>query len=835
MLKLILGNTTYATSITVAVFLGGLALGAALVRNRADALRNRIRTYAFIELGISVFALLVPFFLRTVDSFYVLIYRNVAPSPPLILLLQIVFSTLILLIPSTMMGTTLPILSGWLVKRADLAGHKAGILYAFNTFGAFTGTFVSGFYLIRIIGIYPTMYIAVGLNFILAGAALYVSRLKEKQGTKEKVPEMKRGYTIPLKKKFTFPAFTVNFWLFTGGFAALGFEILWVRTIVHFLQAEIYVFSSILCVYLIGYALGVYGGSWLVRKVSNHFMVYGFMIQVLGFFGILYIPALILLYRTHTVQFLPVTLFLMKQNGIFLPLFYCTILFLLPSICMGIGYPLLIQMKRRFSSSTGNTVARAYSITTSGNVLGSLATGFIFIPAMGSQASMYLLGGVCFLAGLLAIPFITHPYRRYLSVLLCTGGLIFIVTYPRNELLKWINTCEGKNINPTKLLEVVEGINTTASVHYYENMKGKVISTAGINVAGDMMMLRQTQKVQGHLPVIFHGDPQKVLTVGFGSGELTRLLTLHEIPDITCVEISPEMVELAKRHFSHLNLGDELEAKVRMIYMDAKNYLHLTDSTYDIIMNDSIWPGWFADSSSLYTLEYFMEGKRLLNSDGLYSTWLPVNLPALSLKSILKTFDEVFENTIVIYPHYTGSQHMLLIGQKKNHKYSYRKMKDEYEKNEHIQKSLQLIGIRHINDVIDFVFTSSSSVTNFTGDTPLNTDYFPVVEFDPERHRERYNPVFHWIQLRSLFFNTERIDYTDLLSFEGLDHTEQENVLDELRKSQKANTYLFGAIFSPVFKQKMQLLEQGLRIDPGNPDLLSWKRLILAKERMKNR
>ena len=618
----------------------------------------------------------------------------------------------------------------------------------------------------------------------------------------------------------------VNIWLFTSGFVALGYEILWVRTVVHFLQAEIYVFSSILCVYLIGYALGVYAGSRLVRIVSNHFVIFGILLQLLGLTGVLYLPALTTVYRSHTTLLFPATLFFVKHGGIFLPLFYSFLLFFLPSVIMGLGYPFLIQMKRTHGSGTGDTVARAYSITTTGNVLGSLVTGFVLIPLIGSQASMHLLSIIALMAGLLAIPFYSAVFRRLIPAAGFLAGLVIVFASPRDGLLKLINTCEGKNLHPTKLLEVLEGLNTTASVHYYEDLKGKVISTAGFNVAGDMLHLRQTQKAQGHIPLIFHGNPRKVLTVGFGSGELTRVLTLHDIPDITCVEISPEIVELAIRHFSHINLGADLEKKVRMIYMDAKNYMHLADTEYDVIMNDAIWPGWFAESSSLYTKEYFMEGKEMLREEGLYSSWLPVNVPSRSLKSILRTFDEVFENTLVLYPHHTVSQHLLLIGQKKAHKYSYPAMKREYGKNDRIRESLGLIGVRGVDDVIDFILTSSPSLRKFTGDVPVNSDYNPVVEYDPGRQKNRYNPIFHWDQLRSIYRETRRVDYTELLRFKGVDLAEIQETMMELVLNQRANEFLFRAIFSPNDRQRVMAIEQGLRIDPDNPDLLNWRNIV---------
>ena len=143
LLKLILGNTTYATSITVAVFLGGLALGAFLIRNRVDKTKiNKLKLYGIIEIIISCYTLLTPLLLNNLDYFYKFIYRAYAPSSSTILFLQIIFSVVVLLIPTILMGFTLPILTSWIASKKEYLSSTVGIIYSFNTFGALLGAFI---------------------------------------------------------------------------------------------------------------------------------------------------------------------------------------------------------------------------------------------------------------------------------------------------------------------------------------------------------------------------------------------------------------------------------------------------------------------------------------------------------------------------------------------------------------------------------------------------------------------------------------------------------------------------------------------------------------------
>jgi spermidine synthase len=378
-----------------------------------------------------------------------------------------------------------------------------------------------------------------------------------------------------------------------------------------------------------------------------------------------------------------------------------------------------------------------------------------------------------------------------------------------------------------RLLDFIEGINTTASVHQYSD-GSKVISTAGINVAGDALPLRQTQKFQGHFPVILHGSAKSVVTIGFGSGELTKTLTHHGIPDITCVEISPEMVALSRRHFSHINLGNDLEKAVHMVYMDAKNFMHLTDKKFDVIENDCIWPGTFAESSSLYTREYFLDARRRLNERGVFSTWLTLDLPETTLRSIIKTFGGVFENMLFVYPHYAPDRHILLVGQKSGYLYDYGDSKREFDK-EKVRESLLLVGIHDLNDLMGCIVADHSSLRALSRDAAVNSDLFPFVEFDINRPHLLGDKLITWKTLGFVLKNTRRVDYTRVFSFGKLEEAERAVVLKALAENQDANEYLLESFGIHTPDESMQIIDKGLRLFPENRDLLRFKKQMTGR------
>lgn len=125
LLKLTLGNTVYASSIVVSVFMGGLALGALVMGRYADRIRRRLRVYAALEALATVSALSLPWVLRLADRGYRWFYVTYEPSPRGMLVVQVLLSAAILLVPSMVMGSTLPLLGRYVTAMRNRMGHAS--------------------------------------------------------------------------------------------------------------------------------------------------------------------------------------------------------------------------------------------------------------------------------------------------------------------------------------------------------------------------------------------------------------------------------------------------------------------------------------------------------------------------------------------------------------------------------------------------------------------------------------------------------------------------------------------------------------------------------------
>ncbi|EFK10772.1 tetratricopeptide repeat protein [delta proteobacterium NaphS2] len=279
------------------------------------------------------------------------------------------------------------------------------------------------------------------------------------------------------------------------------------------------------------------------------------------------------------------------------------------------------------------------------------------------------------------------------------------------------------------VLEVKEGINGTFSV--YRDTEGHLelkSETTGIAGDGDF---RIAQKMLGHMGVLLNKNAGDILSIGFGGGETTACLAINnKLNRLDCVEISPEVVQMALKFFKHINLGDELDRKVNMIYMDGKNYLYLTEKRYDIIINGANIPT-YSGSAPLFTRDHFQNALEHLNPGGLFISKLHLmSTSKPSFDSILGTFMEVFPHATIWFPTAKPYRFFYLVGSQEKQWICPRFIESQLEKKE-IQESISYLNIYHYQDVLSCYVGDKNDIKNYLKEYALNTDYMPYVEFTP--------------------------------------------------------------------------------------------------------
>jgi len=819
LLKLTLGNTVYATSIVVSVFMGGLALGALIMGRYSDSVSRRLRLYALLETLITISALSLPWWLKHADNVYVWFYRAYHPTHTQLLLVQIVISAAILLVPSMLMGSTLPLLGRFITALEKEAGHLVGRLYALNTLGAATGCFLAGFVLVRAFGVMGALYIAAGLNLLVAFSGWFLSRFSgiavEQQAVVLESPEVVGVKTADGRFYLLVIAF------FMSGLISIGYELLWMRSIVHLLGGFTYVFSAVLTIYLLGNVIGACIGSALVRRLKTPAVWFTVTLSLLGLYGVFYLPLLVFwmskgswfIDRQVIIRMIPFSHYLFK------PIMHSLCLFLVPAIIMGIGFPIALQAWANHMHKVGRSTATAYGANTIGAVIGGIVTGFLLIPLLGVQLSISILGlsGV-WIAAIMWAFFVHRPRIVGRFVLLAAAVILAIIAVKMPKNL-FSTVIEASPLVPDfELVHVKEGITTTASVH--RDTSGTLyLYSSGQTLAGENYTARGDQKMLGHFGVLLNSNAGSVLSVGFGAGESTFCLAQHKLERIDCVEIAPEIVEISLKFFRKLNLGDRLDEEVNMIYMDAKNYLHLTDINYDVIFNDCIHPRFFAENASLYAKEYFESAKKNLRGrKGLFLSYVPLyRMTPSVLNSIVGTAMDVFPHVTIWYltPH--PAPLVVVVGSEHEQYFSPKHIEDELLK-QGVRKSLAEINIHNSLDVLSCYICDKNDLSRYITDFSINSDYFPFIEFVTDEQRDSaliFDSFVMNIRNDSIYHH---IDWT------GFSDEQKAGWIKDYDNLYEALAYLLPVL--PTFHSPPSELEKfyasmrGLRSLPENPVLL---------------
>jgi spermidine synthase len=155
-----------------------------------------------------------------------------------------------------------------------------------------------------------------------------------------------------------------------------------------------------------------------------------------------------------------------------------------------------------------------------------------------------------------------------------------------------------------------------------------------------------TQVMLGQMPLLIAPRLGNALVVGFATGMTVGSMLQSPIANVECVELEPKTVN-GSRFFEHVNNHPLKDPRLHLIIDDARTYLRVTPTRYDIIVSEPSHP-WVPGVANLFTREFFDLGRDRLNEDGIFVQWLQIyQLSTESLRSILRTFHETFPHVQV--------------------------------------------------------------------------------------------------------------------------------------------------------------------------------------------
>ncbi|QPJ63140.1 MAG: tetratricopeptide repeat protein [Candidatus Nitronauta litoralis] len=831
-LTLVLGNTHYSVATVLTTFMAGLALGSFFGGKWIDRHGNPLLVYAMLEAAIGLYCLAIPWLIDLALPLFKMIYAGFQSSYLESSFLRFLVCASILIIPTTLMGATLPVLGKFVSRNPEGIGRDVGTLYGLNTFGAVVGAYVSAYWLMRLLGISMTVYLAASINIGIAIIIFYFlkkfpssfvlitdsTRNLEKKASLQSEPELTR------KEWGVLLAFGVS------GVAALIYQVAWNRIFSLVLGSSVYAFSLILTTFILGLALGTIAFSRLCHRFKDLNEVFSYLQLAIGFSALLTLPYFgSIPYVNRWVYLNWGQDFQTIQWANFLTIL---VLIFLPTFLMGGQFPVVIKLVAKRLDSLGKRVGQVYACNTIGTIIGAFLAGFILIPAVGIQDTLWISTLINITTGIVLLTFASQLNRQSkfvtltMVLLLCLMGSQLVPRWDRAiissgsfmpyRLADLEQAIEKKN----KILFYKEGIHTTVTTElsYSGNIFLRVNGKTDASLAGDM----RTQLLSGYIPMLVHPDPKNALVVGQGSGVTLGAVLSFPVESADLVEISPAVIE-GSRYFGPFNNHSLDDSRVTTILQDGRNHLTLTDKSYDVVISEPSNP-WISGVGALFTKDFYQLLVKKLNPGGIACVWVHTNMSPDNFKSIVKAFTSVFGH-VTMWESIVGEDY-LLVGSMQPYQLPFEKTQALFNDPKR-GRALRRLGLAEIKDLMGLFIMDQEGLKNFSAEAPMHTDDNSLLEFNAPEYI--YKDERHIIvrQLTPFFggkpdllkFTTTDVDTSLKVKKEVAALERTETQVKEIKRKAQVEQHL-GRALEAVNAQQMEKALQNyfevLKLDPDH-------------------
>jgi spermidine synthase len=747
MLTQIFGNTTHAIATVLSAFMAGLALGSYLLGRLADTPRNALLLYGLLEAGVGVYGLAVPALFALTQAAYTRMYGLVDVSFAVFSVLLFGLCFVVILVPTALMGATLPMLSRFCVTQLTAIGRRIGDLYAVNTLGAVAGCALAGFVLIPELGLKGSVRLAAAANLAIAAlVGVGVFALRNRFSAPQTMDEPGGAAPSPAGERSLLDAALLIAFALSGA-AAMVYENAWTRALTLVIGMSTYSFTVMLTTFLVGLGLGslLYGRWWGERAAGA------------SGFGLLQLAiALSALSTIPLFERLPF-LFLRLRHGFgdTFSQFLCiqvalsAAVMIVPTLLLGATFPMVTRIYTQSLYRIGSSVGTAYASNTLGAIVGAFLGGFVLIPGLGVQNSIGLAVAVTAAAGV-ALVALDHRVRRGRRLIMAGGlfllalGSLFsfrtwdtgvmtsgVAIYAHNYSGLPSDALRREWMVRDDLLYYREGLTATISVHrdagsdyIYEKTNGKVDASFADT---------PTQLLVGYLPMLFNPAAKRVLVIGMGSGMTAKAVATFPVDRLEIAEIEPAVIEGA-RFFADKNGRIHDDPRVRFVHADGRNYLVAAPARYDVIISEPSNP-WIAGIGNLFTREFYQEALAKLTEGGVFGQWMHTYAMAPEdLHMVYRTFAEVFPDVSLWA---VNDSDLILIGTAWSQRLRYAELRAAVESNPGARRDLRDLGFEDPFSLFAMYKMPKATLVKMAGGAELNLDDFPRLEFRAPRNLGR--------------------------------------------------------------------------------------------------
>ena len=693
------GNTAYAVSTVLAAFLGGLALGAHFLGRWVDRRGASLLTYGTLELLAGAYCLFIPGLFALLTKAYVGLYHSFHLGTWALTGVRFGLAAVVILLPTFLMGGTLPVLARCVANVVEEFQPLVDRLYAWNTLGAAGGVLASTYLLMPWLGVRGTIHAACAVNLAIFLVAAAGNRQGKLTAASAPPPPTAAKEGAPARRVLLAAAFLT-------GLAALGYEVVWTHVLGFLVGNSVYAFGVMLFTFLCGLGWGAhlvarhltrpafwpralaasqlflgaavfvtlplwnrlpdlfthgltravvwdlagvgailvarmaYLGWKMVRRGRHAGVPWAPLVECAAEFALL---ATLVSINYDALWQYDATGFVVAELLRFLCAFY---LLILPCGLLGISFPLLINLASE-GGAVGSSVGGVYAANTLGTVVGSVVTGFLVLPALGSHATLQAAAALNLLLGLgFALWLVPLSRRRRWVLGLTVTSLLFLVG---GGSAQW----DAHSLTRGTYVYFNSGWTMHRVLYFAEDVQGGLTSVVAY---GRQHTLLSNGKFQGNntyevpnqvrfalTPILFTPRFDRALVIGLGTGTTLRAVSLFPFQKIDVVEIAPHIVEAARQWFEDVNAGVmDRDPRVKLTVADGRNFLLLTREHFDLITIEisSIWVSGEAD---LYNREFYELCRAHLSERGVLQQWVQIHhMRPQDLMVILNTAARVF-------------------------------------------------------------------------------------------------------------------------------------------------------------------------------------------------
>jgi spermidine synthase len=634
--RLIFGASTAASAAVLGIFMGGLGLGSAWLGRRAEAATRPLLFYGNLEVLIALSAALTPGLVWLVRQLYAATGGTMVLGHGAGTAVRLLLAALVLIVPTFLMGGTLPAAARSVESDDDLGRRSLALLYGCNTLGAVTGAALSTFWLVEIFGNRQTLWLACVLNILVALVARVVSRTR---------PEIPATAPTEIREGAAAPRFVV-FAATLVGFAFMLMELVWYRMLGPILGGSTFTFGLILVVALLGIGLG--GAAYSFRRAESSATLRGFALTCA-------LEALCLALPYALGDRLALLALMLRGLGtisfagqVFGWSIVTAIVVLPAAIVAGYQFPLLIGLLGQGRADVARHTGLAYAANTAGAIVGSLAGGFGLLPLLTAPGVWKVVTVLLALLALLQIR------RASIGAMLAAAAAIALVFTPGPSAV-WRHSGIGAGRSDPKapsgnFFHEWANFIRRSVIWEAEGVESSVALMADSGLAfvingkidGNSRLDAGTQVMAGMMGAVLLPAPKRALVIGLGTGSTAGWLgKVESMESVDAIELEPAIIEVARR-CAAVNADVLNNPKVHLHIGDAREVLLTTPNTYDIIFSEPSNP-YRAGIASLFTREFYQAVEHRLAPGGVFLQWLQAyDIDGQAVRNVYATLGSVF-------------------------------------------------------------------------------------------------------------------------------------------------------------------------------------------------